>query len=220
MFCGDGLVTSSTTGDLSMRTLDFVTILLMLVCSEAVASPLHLRVRDQTGAPFPDVLVIVKSLAGKGEMFRALTDQAGSVPERELTAGLYRAIATCPYGICETKVSEFLVGDGSVDLELRMDVSPTRGNVAMVGPSNRVQLEVVDAQGRPAASAQVLVRDSNAEYEQWYKTAADGEVDVEPRGALITFVILYKQALTTETISSEGIQKLRSEGKPLVIHVK
>jgi len=198
----------------------FVAVLMMLGCSEASAAPLHLRVIDQTGAAFPDVLVIVKSLAGKGEIFRALTDQAGSVLERNLPSGLYRAIATCPYGICETKVSEFLVGDTPAELEMKVDVSPTRGNVAMVGPLNRLKLEVVDIQARPAASAEVLVRDSHAEFEQWYKTNGDGEADVEPRGSATTFVVLYNRTLTTETLSSEAIQKLRSEGKKIVIHLK
>jgi hypothetical protein len=202
------------------KALTLVAVLVMLGCSEASAAPLRLRVMDQTGAAFPDVLVIVKSLAGKGEIFRALTDHAGGVPERELPGGLYRAIATCPYGICETKVSEFLVGDTPVELEVKVDVSPTRGNVAMVGPSNRLKLEVVDTQGRPAVSAEVLVRDSNAEFEQWYKTNGEGEADVEPRGTTTTFVVLYNRTLTTETISSEAIQKLRSEGKKIVIRLK
>jgi hypothetical protein len=202
------------------RAVVFVGVLALLACSQANAVPVRLRILDQTGAPFPDVLVIVKSLAGKGEIFRGLTDQAGSVPERDLVAGLYRAIATCPYGTCETKVTEFLVGDAPVELELKVDVSPTRGNVAIVGPSNRLKLEVVDAQGKPAASAQVLVRDSNAEYEQWYKTDSEGEVEVEPRGTKTTFVVVYNRTLTTETIGSEAIQKLRSEGKAFVIHLR
>jgi hypothetical protein len=50
----------------------------------------------------------------------------------------------CPYGICETKITEFLVGDTPVELELKLDVSPTRGNVAIVEPSNQLKLEVVD----------------------------------------------------------------------------
>jgi hypothetical protein len=180
----------------------------------------RLRVLDQTGAAFPDVLVIVKSLAGKGEIFRGLTDQTGSVPERDLAAGLYRAIATCPYGICETKVTEFLIGDTPVELELKVDVSPTRGNVAIVGPSNRLKLEVLDTQGRPVTSAEVLVRDSNAEFEQWYKTNGEGEADVEPRGTMTTLVVLYNRNLTTETISSAAVEKLRSEGKKFVIRLK
>src|SRR6266702_8425352 len=73
-----------------------VAVLVLLVCSEASAVPLRLRILDQSGAAFPDVLVIVKSLAGKGEIFRALTDQTGGVAERDLSPGLYRAIATCP----------------------------------------------------------------------------------------------------------------------------
>lgn len=47
-----------------------------------------IRVVDPSGAPFPDVLVIVKSLEGEGEMFRALTDATGSVSGRKLPFGL------------------------------------------------------------------------------------------------------------------------------------
>src|SRR5690242_15077869 len=106
------------------RAVVFVGVLALMACFYANAVPVHLRVLDQTGAGFPDVLVIIKSLAGKGEIFRGLTDQAGSVPERDLIAGLYRAIATCPYSICETKVTEFLVSDTPVELELKVNVSP------------------------------------------------------------------------------------------------
>lgn len=198
----------------------FVALLALVGCSEAVAAPLRLRVTDQAGAAFPDVLVIVKSLAGKGEIFRALTDQAGGVPERNLPAGLYRVIATCPYGICETKIAEFLVGDRPVELAVKVDVSPTRGNVTMVGPSNQLKLSVVNAQGVPASSAGVLVRDSNAEYEKWYKTNADGEADVEPLGDTTIFVVLYKGTLKQETMSETSIQKLRAENKKLIIHLE
>jgi hypothetical protein len=202
------------------RAVVFIGAFALLVCSQASAAPLHLRVLDQAGAALPDVLVIVKSLAGKGELFRALTNQTGGVPERDLPAGLYRAIATCPYGICETRICEFLVGDTPVELELKVDLSPSRGNVTIVGPSNRTRIQILDQQGRPAPAAEVLVRDSNAEYEQWYKTNGEGETDVEPRGMMTTFVALFNRTLTTETISSEAIQKLRSEGKKIVIRLK
>lgn len=202
------------------RAVNFAAVLVLLVCSEASATPIHLRVMDQTGAAFPDVLVIVKSLAGKGEVFRALSGQTGGVPERDLPAGLYRAIATCPYGICETKITEFLVGDTPVDLELKLEVSPTRGNVAIVGPSHRITVEVLDKQGKPAPAAQFLVRDSNAEFERWYKTNADGEAEVEPLGSMVTFAVLYKGTLTEETTSASSIEKLRAEGKKLVVHLR
>jgi len=198
----------------------FLAFLVLAGGSQASAAPLRLRVRDQTGAAFPDVLVIVRSLTGKGEIFRALTDQAGGVPGRDLPEGLYRAIATCPYGICQTKVLEFLVGDAPVELEVKVEISPTRGNVAIVGPSNVLKLEVVNTQGGPAVSAEVLVRDSNAEFEKWYKTNGEGEADVEPRGTMTTLVVLYDRTLTTETISSAAVQKLRSQGKKFVIRLK
>jgi hypothetical protein len=164
-----------------IRVLTWVAVLMVMLCRDASAVPPRLTVLDYTGAAFPNVLVIVKSLAGKGEIFRALTDDRGSVPERGLPAGLYRANATCPYGLCKTKVSEFLVGDSRVMLELKVDVTPTQGNFAVVGPSSQLTIQVVDVQGRPAASAQALVRDSAAEFEQWYTTNAQGEADVEPR---------------------------------------
>jgi len=194
-------------------------VLALVVCSQARAS-VRVRVTDRTGAPFPDVLVIVKSLAGKGEIFRALTNQTGRVPDRDLAAGLYRVIATCPYGICETKITEFLVGDAPVELELKVDVSPTRGNVTVVGPSNRMRVQLLDPQGKPVASAEVLVRDSSAEFERWYKTNSDGEADVEPLGTKITFAVLYKRTLTEETVSAASIEKLRTEGKKLVIRLR
>jgi hypothetical protein len=202
------------------RALVLAVIFVVLGCYQASAAPMRLRVLDQAGTPFPDVLVIVKSLAGKGEMFRALTDKAGGVPERDLAAGLYRAIATCPYGICETRIFEFLVGAVPVNLDLKVDVSPTRGNATLVGEPNRLRLEVLDAQGMPATSAQVLVRDSNAEFEQWYKTDSEGKVDVEPRGLTTTFAVLYKETLTEETIDATLIERLRIEGNALVIHLK
>ena len=72
-----------------------------------------------------------------------------------------------PYGICETKITEFLVDTTSVELDLKVDLSPTRGNVTFVGPSKMLKVEVLDTQGRPAPAAGVVGRDSNAEYEHW-----------------------------------------------------
>jgi hypothetical protein len=107
-----------------------------------------------------------------------------------------------------------------VKLDMKVAVSGSRDNVSIVGPSNRLRLRIVDAQGMGAVAAEVLVRDSNAEYEQWYKTNSEGEADVEPLGATVTFAVLYKGTLTEETVSANSIQKLRSESKKLVIHLK
>ena len=151
-----------------MKTIAVLKVLsLLLCCSHASATPVRLKITDESGADFHDVLVIVKSLDGNGEIFRALTNSTGSVPERDLNPGLYRVIATCPYRICRTKISEFRVSDSPVELQLKLGVFPTRGNSVMVGPPNRIKVEVLNTQGKPAPAAEVLVRDSNAEYEQW-----------------------------------------------------
>ena len=72
----------------NQRPLTLVAVLVMLGCSGAECQPLlRLRVMDQTRAAFPNVLVIVKSLAGKGEIFRALTDQAGRCAGAGLARG-------------------------------------------------------------------------------------------------------------------------------------
>jgi hypothetical protein len=163
------------------------------------------------------VLVIVKSLEGKGEIFRSLTDSTGTVPERDLARGLYRIIATCPYGICQTKVSEFLVGTRPVELGLSLDVWPTRGNGPTIGPSDRITIQVIDAQGRAVPSAEILVRDSEAQNERWYTTNAGGEAEVElPKGA-VTIAMLYSGSLSEEIVSRTSIEKLKAEGKKLSI---
>jgi hypothetical protein len=83
-----------------------------------------------------------------------------------------------------------------------------------------MRVQLLDPQGKPLASAEVLVRDSSAEFERWYKTNSDGETDVEPLGTKITFAVLYKGTLTEETVSAASIENLRKEGKKLVIYVK
>ena len=176
---------------------------------------------DQTGAAFPQVLVIVKSLQGGREIGRGLTDAAGNVPERELAPGLYRIIATCPYGICETKVVEFLVGDLPLQLELKLDLSPTKGygDVVQVGPSRSLDVAVVDREGRPASEAQVLVRDSEARHERWYTSGSDGSVAVDLPDGPVTIVVLYRGALTARTVSEDAARGLRAKRAKLTITV-
>lgn len=200
------------------QTLSYLLLTLALPCADAAA--LHLRVLDKTGAAFPDVLVIVKSLEGKGEVFRALTDAAGGVPGRELSRGLYRAIATCPYGICQTKIVEFLVKDPPVHLTLEPDILPTQGNKVEIGPPNPLRIEAVDSQGAPARLAEVLVRDSKAHYERWYKMQADGSATVEAPEGPITIVVFYKGVLTAETVSTAAVHDLQTKGGKFTVHLK
>lgn len=194
--------------------------LLALLLHYVDAAQLHVKVLDKTGTAFPDVLLIVKSLDGKGEVFRALTDAAGGAPGRELLPGLYRAIATCPYGICETRALEFLVGDVPVDLDLTVDVSPTRGNVVQIGPPKSLRIEVVGSDRKPAHLARVLVRDSEALNEQWYTADANGSATVELPEGPVTVVVLDGATLTAETIPAKIAQGLQSKGEKLTVRLK
>jgi hypothetical protein len=196
-------------------------VLALLIAFRADAATLHVKVVDKTGAAFPDVLVIVKSLEGKGEIARALTDSTGSVSGRELPPGLYRVIATCPYGICETNVQEFYVKDAPVQLELTVDVSPTRGegDVVEIGPSRPLNVQVIDRDGRPARLAPVLVRNADAQHERWYKTDSDGGTKVELPEGQVTVVVLYGGTITPRTLSVATIAGLKAKGTPLVIHL-
>jgi len=185
----------------------------------ASATPLHLRVLDESGAGFPDVLVIVKSLEGRGELFRALTDTSGAVAERDLAPGLYRIIATCPYGICQTKVSEFWVGSAAVKLELTVALEPTRGNRVTIDPLEPITIQVVDAGGAPVASAELLVRDLDAKNERWYTTNREGEVKANLPTGTVTVVVLHQGVVTEETLSSASVEKLRADGKKLSVRL-
>lgn len=184
------------------------------------ATSFRLTVVDATGAGFPDVLVIVKSLDGKGEIFRMLTDEGGKIPDRELAQGLYRIIATCPYGICETEVRECLVREKSVELELKVAVSPTKGNVAVIGPTLQMRVQVLNAAGMPAESATLLVRDADAVDERWYKTDANGEVKVTLPDGVVTFVVVFKDSLARESVERAKLEELVTQGKKLVIQLR
>lgn len=192
-------------------------ILASIIAHHADAESLQVKVLDGAGAGFPDVLVIVKSLEGKGEVFRALTDATGSVPIREVAPGIYRAIATCPYGICQTSVQEFYVKNVPVHLELTALILPTQGNVVEIGPTSLLKVEILDRVGKPAKLAPVLIRDPDVQHERWYKTDADGSTTVELLNGPMTVVVLFGGTLTSKTMSLESANDLKAKGMPLII---
>jgi uncharacterized surface anchored protein len=160
----------------------------------------HVSTADETGAAFPDVLVMVRSLEGNGESFRALTDQAGAVPKQELAPGLYQLIATCPYGLCQTAVREFIVASDPIHSKLPLKVV-AMVNTVIVGDVKHRQVEVQDREGRPLASAQILVRDETAQHHKWYRTGANGTVTIDlPPGDEITVVAIYQGSLASSVV--------------------
>jgi hypothetical protein len=158
-------------------------------------------------------LVIVRSLEGNGESFRALTDQAGAVPKQELAPGLYELIATCPYGVCQTAVREFIVASDPIHLKLPLKLVAIV-NTVIVGDVKHRKVIVQDRQGRPVASAQILVRDASAQHHKWYQTGAKGTVKIDlPPGDETTVVAIYQGRLASRVVR----RNVKNSGKKLVL---
>lgn len=180
------------------------------VCTQA--AQLHVVIVDKSGLGFPDVLVIVRSLEGRGESLRALTHRNGAVPAQELAMGLYQIIATCPYGLCRTTVREFLVNTDPVELKLAVEVLPTTGNTFTIGRVKRCQVEVQNRDGIPVASADILVRDANAESQKWYQTGLNGKVliDLLP-GQETTIVAVHDGDLASRVLQPDQSSSKQKE---------
>jgi hypothetical protein len=84
--------------------------MLLLFCQLATAEAVKVRVVDESDAPIKDVLVIIQNLSKhEAELLRVLSDADGYVGRGELQPGLYRLIATTPYGLWRTTIKEFMV---------------------------------------------------------------------------------------------------------------
>jgi hypothetical protein len=163
-------------------------------------------VQDASGAPANNVLVIVQDLDHpENEMIRGLTDSKGSIPNLNLSGGLYRAIATTPYGLWQTRIREFLVSDAPVRVVLTVDSVPTHGDgdIVLVGAAH-VDLNVVNPDGSPAVGAAILARDREAtlSLERWYKTDRKGGVKVEVVAKPLVVVVVSGKSLVTSEFDS------------------
>lgn len=168
-----------------------------------------IAVHDPSTEPVKDDLVIVQNLDDhENEVVRALTDEKGEIPVLQLRSGLYRAIATAPYGIWQTTVREFLVSDTPVRVVLAVEPMPTHGNgdIVLVGATT-MSLQVLNPDGKPAAGAAVLARDRNATLylERWYKTDLSGRVTIEVVGDPLVVVVVSGRTIVTKEFSSKRI---------------
>ena len=108
---------------------------------------------------------------------------------------MYRAIATDPYRSWQTEVQEFLVKDKPVTLTFRLAPRVTEDPVlTSVG---RLTVRVLDAAGRPAAGARVLLRDAQAHphAEHWGTTDDKGTVTLEVTQNSSVLIIVYNSEL-------------------------
>lgn len=171
---------------------------------------------DATGAPFPNVLIIVKSLEGEGEMARYLTGPDGRTPTIRLSSGLYRVIATCPYGLCRTTVREFLGSDMPSEIVIPVSVNPTDLNGEIVGGTPvRLLLEVPHGK---ASGAHILVRDPEAHWEKWYVADKGGIVQIELPSNPSTVVVIYNGKIFIREVSASTTnhkQTVKTQNKQL-----
>ncbi len=194
----------------SLLCLGFAILCLLPLCPAASAVPVSIRVSESSGAPLKDALVILQSLdpdLHEHEISRVLTTSDGTVAGLALNPGLYRAIATYPYGPWRVAVREFLVKAEPVAIDLRMANRGT--DDAMIIGTGRLLLHVLDAGGKPVEGADVLLRDAEARpsYERWGKTNAQGTVSLEVTAEADTLVVIFHSQLYTFPANSYDTER-------------
>jgi hypothetical protein len=140
-----------------------------------------------------------------------LSKEDGTLPPFQLQAGLYRVIATAPYGLWRTNVREFLVGQQSTEMTIKVQPVPTHGhgdiiNVRII----RRQLRVIGSDGSPASGASILVRDRDAtqHLERWYKTDEKGTTPIEMVSDPTVVVVVYGDVLLATELTQNVLNPI------------
>lgn len=181
---------------------------LALLAGLSYSTAVTVKVEDPSGAPLKNQLVIVQNLSNhEHEIFRELSDSNGSVSKIDLKSGIYRAIATDPYGNWETEIREFLVNnDPSQEVVLQVSPMPTHGRgdiVPVRATSARVLVLAPDR--KPVPDAEILARDDKATLwtERWYKTDANGTAQIEIDADPMILVVVYSGRLLTTRLKGK-----------------
>jgi hypothetical protein len=184
------------------------------------ATPVDIRVLDKTKAGFQDVLVIVQSLPEKNEIFRMLTDANGNMPRHNFIPGLYRIIATCPYGPCETLVREILICQEDMKVDLILDLKPIINESWIYDPGSHLKIKILEADGSVSQGARIIVRDELALEEVWYITDTTGSAIVGMTASEnSTVVVVTSNQLETRTLLKDEIRNLQRKHALLVIRL-
>jgi len=187
-------------------------LILLLFCQLATAAPVTFSVLDVSGAPATGVLVIVQNLENhEEEVLRALTDERGDAGRRELRSGLYRMIATAPYGIWQTNIKEFMVGSVPLEIALPVQCMPTHGygDIVVIG-TTWAELHFLQPDGQPMSNAEILVRDRTATLstERWYKTDVQGRAKIEMISDPLVLIVLHHDSAMTMEIPEHNPPKV------------
>lgn len=158
------------------------------------------------GEPIPDDLVIVESLDTYKELLRAVTDKSGNAPPVDLKPGLYRAIATAPYGLWETVVREFLVKTGQTETQLVVTTSPKPTQdfwIVKKGEGPSAYVHIVKADGSAAVGARVITRsrDLIPDVGNSYQSDSKGWVTIDLTSKPTVVVIVDGEILVTREIT-------------------
>jgi hypothetical protein len=185
-------------------------LLILALCSPAFAGVVALTVVDASGAPLKDVLVIFQDLRIRDadEMYRALTDERGRVPSRELKSGQYRVICTTPYGLWKTDIREVAIGTGPIEIKAVLSPLGTHGyGDVVIVPETHFAVRVKHKDGKPCDGAAVLVRDSDATLatRHWYRTKDGGKADVMASGTDIVMVVFFGEQVVTRVLTEADI---------------
>jgi hypothetical protein len=156
------------------------------------------QVTDSVGADRLDkILIIVRSLEGKGETTRGLTGADGAFPITNVAPGVYQALALYPYGYWHSAVREFVVTDKDILVEFRLRGS-TVDRVEI--PEVQFTVRVVDQGGNGVQGAQIIGRDITATFMKFSKTDGQGRATVSIPCAEAQISIIYNGGVVVRDI--------------------
>jgi hypothetical protein len=183
----------------------------LVPASAAPTFPVKIKVETVGGGSLGGsvALVIVQDLDNhERDVVRILTDPDGNVPPLQLSPGIYRVIATTPYGIWQTSVHEFLVGNHATEVIVEVEAMWTHGygDVIPIGLT-RTRLQVFGPDGQPASGASILVRDRDATLylERWYTADKKGTATIELVGEPTVVVVIYGDVLLTTEVAQNKL---------------
>jgi hypothetical protein len=170
----------------------------LLPVQSSWSATVTVRVTDSVGADrLPKILIIVRSLEGKGEITRGLTTDDGVFSVVNILPGLYQAISLNPYGYWRSEAHEFVVTEKDVLVEFRL-----KGSVIdqVAFPEQQITVRVVDQKGNAVPGAQVLGRDIEARFMRFNTTDEEGRAKVTIPCGESQISVIYRDIVITRDL--------------------